>query len=193
MSEKKNQTSSTKKQMNEADSDFKWYVVHTASGHEAKVAETMRQRVESLELKELVPEILVPTQKKIIVEGGKKKEVEERIFPGYIMVKMKLNDDTWQAVRYTPGVTGFVGGGGRPTPLSPREVEAILKFTQMEAPKYEAKFRIGDSVRIISGPFADFLGKVDSIDEDKGTLTALVSVFGRETPVELEFSQVAPL
>jgi transcriptional antiterminator NusG len=172
---------------------LQWYVVHTASGHEGKVADTMRQRVESMELSDQVTEILVPTQKKIVVESGQKKEIKERLFPGYVMVKMTLNDDTWQAVRNTTGVTGFVGGGGRPTPLPQREVDAILRFSEMEAPKYEAKFRVGDSVRITDGPFADFLGKVEAIDEDKGTLTALVSVFGRETPIELEFGQVSPL
>lgn len=172
---------------------MKWYVVHTASGHENKVADTIRQRVRAMELSEQIAEVLVPTQNKIVVESGKKKEVQERLFPGYVLVRMKLNDNTWRAVRNTAGVTGFVGAGAKPTPLSEKEVEAILRFAELEAPKFEARFTVGDSVRITDGPFADFLGKVEEIDEDKGKVKVLVSIFGRETPVELDFLQVSPL
>jgi transcriptional antiterminator NusG len=172
---------------------MKWFVVHTASGHENKVANTIRQRVEAMELTDQIAKVLVPTQKKIVVESGKKKEVEEKLFPGYVLVRMVLNDTTWAAVRNTAGVTGFVGAGSKPTPLSEKEVEAILKFTKLEAPKFEAKFAVGDSVRITDGPFTDFLGKVEEVDKDKGKVKVLVSIFGRETPVELDFLQVSGL
>jgi len=172
---------------------LQWYVVHTASGHENKAASTLRQRIKASELQEQIAEVLVPTQNKIVIEGGKKKEIQERIFPGYVLVKMDLNDDTWGVVRNTAGVTGFVGIGAKPTPLPKKEVKAILKFMKMEAPRFEAKFTIGDSVKIIEGPFADFLGKVEELDEERGKVKILVSIFGRETPVELDFLQVSPL
>ncbi len=177
----------------EVEDKLRWYVVHTASGHENKAASTLRQRIKASELQEQIAEVLVPTQNKIVIEGGKKKEIQERIFPGYVLVKMDLNDDTWGVVRNTAGVTGFVGIGAKPTPLPKKEVKAILKFMKMEAPKFEAKFTIGDSVKIIEGPFADFLGKVEELDEERGKVEILVSIFGRETPVELDFLQVSPL
>jgi len=172
---------------------LQWYVVHTASGHENKVAVTLRQKIEAAGLKNQIAEILVPTQNKVVIESGKKKEVQERLFPGYVLVKMQLNDTTWQVVRHTAGVTGFVGIGAKPTPLPEKEVKAILKFMKMEAPKFEVKFSTGDSVKIIDGPFIDFLGKVEEIDNGKGKVKVLVSIFGRETPVELDFLQVSPL
>ena len=172
---------------------LRWYVIHVNSGHEQKVAQTLDQRVEFAVLKESIPQIQVPTQEKIIVESGRKKNIKERLFPGYVLVQMDLNDTTWNLVRNTTGVTGFVGTGGKPTPISEAEVESIMKFSQMEAPKFEVKFHTGDGVRIIDGPFSDFLGKVDSIDEEKGKVKVLVSIFGRETPVELDFLQVSPL
>lgn len=172
---------------------LKWYVIHVNSGHEQKVQQTLEQRVESANLKEKIPQIMVPTQEKIIVESGKKKNIRERLFPGYVLVQMEMSDPTWHLVRSTTGVTGFVGVGGKPTPIADAEVESILKFSKMEAPKFEVKFHVGDGVRIIDGPFADFLGKVDSLDEEKGKVKVLVSIFGRETPVELDFLQVSPL
>lgn len=172
---------------------LKWYVVHTASGHENKVAVTLRQKIEAAALKDQIAEILVPTQNKVIIESGKKREIQERLFPGYVLIKMHLNDTTWQVVRHTAGVTGFVGIGAKPTPLPEKEIKAILKFMKMEAPKFEVKFNIGDSVKIVDGPFADFLGKVDEIDEEKGKVKVLVSIFGRETPVELDFLQISGL
>jgi len=172
---------------------LRWYVVHTISGHENKVAKTLRQRIEASGLGDQITEILVPTQNKIVVESGKKREVQERLFPGYLLLKMRMNDTTWGVVRNTAGVTGFVGMGSRPTPLPEKEVKAILKFMKMEAPKFEAKFNVGDSVKIIDGPFTDFLGKVNEIDEEKGKVKVLVSIFGRETPVELDFLQVSRL
>lgn len=173
--------------------EAKWYVVHTQSGHEKKVAETLRQRVESLELKEKIPEILIPTQEKVVVSAGKKKNVRERLFPGYVLIKMVMGNETWAIVRNTSGVTGFVGFGTKPAPLSPREIEGILKFMELGAPKFEAAFKVGETVKVIDGPFTDFLGKVDALDEEKGKVRVLVSIFGRETPVELDFLQVSRL
>jgi transcriptional antiterminator NusG len=175
------------------ETQLSWYVVHTYSGHEQKVADALKQRLEAFGLKEQITEILVPTQEKIIIDAGKKKTIRERLFPGYVMVRMILTDETWGVVRNTTGVTGFVGAGAKPTPLPPHEVDAILKFTKLEAPKFELKFKVGETVKVIDGPFTDFLGKVDEIDEEKGKVKVLVSVFGRETPIELDFLQVSRL
>jgi len=170
-----------------------WYVLHTYSGHENKVAITLKERVKSMGLESRIQEVLVPSQDKIVISEGKKRTVKERLFPGYILIKMDLDDETWHVVRSTSGITGFVGAGNKPNPLPPKEVESIMKFMKMGAPKFEAKFNIGDGVKIIDGPFTDFIGKVDGLDEEKGKVTVLVSVFGRETPVELDFMQVSPL
>ncbi|PIZ40482.1 transcription termination/antitermination protein NusG [candidate division WWE3 bacterium CG_4_10_14_0_2_um_filter_47_8] len=170
-----------------------WFIIHTSSGHEAKVAETLRQRVESFGMKNLIQEILVPTCEKVVISDGKKKTIRERLFPGYVMVKMVLTNDTWTVVRNTTGVTGFVGAGARPTFLPPNEVDAILRFTRLEAPKLEVSFKEGETVKIIDGPFTDFLGKVEEIDGEKGKVKVLISIFGRETPVELDFLQVSRL
>lgn len=167
-----------------------WYVVHTYSGHEARVAETLRQRVATLGQTDKVFELLIPTQDKIQIKHGKKSSVKEKIFPGYLLVKMHVDDDSWLVVRTTQGVTGFVGVGNRPTPLSEKEVGAIMQFAQMGAPKYKANFSVGEAVKITDGPFSDFLGSIESIDEAHGKLRVLVSIFGRETPVELDFLQV---
>ena len=171
----------------------RWYVVHTYSGHENKVATTLKQRIETMSLGSRIFDIIVPTRNIVIVKHGKKEEQKEKIFPGYILVKMVLDDETWLAVRTTQGVTAFVGIGNKPTPISEKEVATILKFMQMEAPKYKASFSVGEAVKIVDGPFADFLGTVDSIDEEKGKIKVLVSIFGRETPVELDFLQVGKL
>lgn len=170
-----------------------WYVVHTYSGHENKVMTTLRQRVETMGLAEKIFDIVVPTRNIVQVKSGKKEEVKEKIFPGYILVKMVLDDASWLAVRTTPGVTAFVGAGNKPTAIADKEVSAILRFMKMEAPKYKASFTIGEAVKIVDGPFADFLGSVESIDDEKGKVRVLVSIFGRETPVELDFLQVAKL
>lgn len=167
-----------------------WYVVHTYSGHENKVAATLKQRIESEHLETQILDILVPTQDKIEIKGGKKSTVKEKLFPGYILVKMVLNDTSWLAVRTTPGVTAFVGMGQRPTPISDQEVATIVKFTKEEAPQYKQVFVADDTVKIIDGPFAEFIGKIDSVDSEKGKVKVLVSIFGRETPVELDFLQV---
>lgn len=171
----------------------RWYVVHTYSGHENKVSTTLKQRIETMKLQERIFEIVVPTRNIVTVKHGKKEEQKENIFPGYILVNMILDDESWLAVRTTQGVTAFVGAGNKPTPISDKEVLAIMKFMEQEAPKYKASFSVGEAVKIVDGPFADFLGSIDSIDEEKGKLKVLVSIFGRETPVELDFLQVNKL
>lgn len=168
----------------------RWYVVHTYSGHEARVAETLRQRVTTLGQTDKVFELLIPTQDKIQIKHGKKSTVREKMFPGYLLVKMIVDDNSWLVVRTTAGITGFVGIGDKPTPLTDSEVEAIKQFIQLGAPKYKANFSAGEAVKITDGPFVDFLGSIESIDEEHGKLKVLVSIFGRETPVELDFLQV---
>ena len=174
-------------------SETRWYVVHTYSGHENKVKINLGKRISSFELEDKIQEILVPTQQKIEIKEGKKREVEERIFPGYVLVNMILNDATWHAVRGTPGVTSFVGTVTKPIPLSEKEVEAIKRFAKQKAPKFKTEFSLSEAVKIVDGPFTDFVGTVDEINEDAGKLKVLVSIFGRETPVELDFLQVAKL
>ncbi|OGJ21928.1 MAG: transcription termination/antitermination protein NusG [Candidatus Pacebacteria bacterium RIFCSPHIGHO2_01_FULL_46_10] len=172
------------------DKRAKWYVVHTYSGHENKVAETLKQRAFNMDLQDYILEMLIPTQEKIQIKRGKKQTVKEKIFPGYMLVKMILTDASWLAVRTTQGVTGFVGVGNKPTPLPENEVKTIQKYMAQGAPSYKANFSIGEAVRIVEGPFTDFLATVDRIDEEKGKVSVLVSIFGRETPVELDFLQV---
>lgn len=172
----------------------RWYVVHTFSGHENRVAATLKQRIDSEHLENKIFDILVPTQDKIEIRGGKKENVKEKIFPGYILIKMVLDDESWLAVRTTQGVTSFVGAGNKPTPITNAEVNSIVKFTSQGAqPTFKEVFMVDDTVKIIDGPFADFIGKVDSVDTEKGRLRVLVSIFGRETPVELDFLQVTKL
>lgn len=172
----------------------RWYVVHTYSGHENKVAHSLKQRVESEHLENKILEILVPTQDKIEIRAGKKDTVKEKIFPGYILVKMILDETSWLAVRTTQGVTSFVGMGNKPTPISEAEVASIVKFMEAGAqPSYKQIYSEGDTVKIVDGPFAEFIGKVESVDKEKGKVRVLVSIFGRETPVELDFLQVAKL
>jgi transcription termination/antitermination protein NusG len=175
---------------NKIDENAQWFVVHTYSGHENKVATQLKQRVESIGQTDKFFKVLIPHQQKIVVSEGKKRKVDERLFPGYILVQMIMNDDTWYLVRSTRGVTGFVGTGSNPTPLSEKEVQTLVKFMRTEEPKFEAKFSVGDAVKITEGPFAEFLGKVDDINEEQGKLKVLISVFGQETPVELDFMQV---
>lgn len=170
-----------------------WYVIHTYSGHENKAAEALKQRVATMNLKGKIFDIIVPTRNIVVVRHGKKEEIKEKIFPGYMLVRMILDDESWLAVRTTQGITAFVGTGNKPTPISDKEVAAIMKFMKLEAPKFKTKFTTGEAVKIIDGPFADFLGAIESIDEAKGKLKVLVSIFGRETPVELDFLQVAKL
>lgn len=172
----------------------KWYVIHTFAGHENRVATALKQRVEAEHLEDLIFDVLVPTQDKIEIRAGKKETVKEKIFPGYLLVKMILDDSSWLAVRTTQGVTSFVGAGNKPTPVSDAEVNSIVKFTTQGAPAtFKDVFMVDDTVKIIDGPFSEFIGKVDSVDKEKGRVRVLVSIFGRETPVELDFLQVQKL
>jgi transcription termination/antitermination protein NusG len=171
----------------------KWYIVHTYSGHENKVKKNLQQRIQSLGFENRIFDIIVPTRNTIKVSQGKKETVREKIFPGYVLVRMILDDESWLLVRTTQGVTAFIGAGNKPTPISEKEVEAIQKFMKLEEPLYKTSFVRGEAVKIVDGPFTDFLGTVDVIDETKGKLKVLVSIFGRETPVELDFLQVAKL
>lgn len=171
----------------------RWYVVHTYSGHELKVTNNLQQRIETMNLADRILEILIPTQQAFRIQHGKKQEVTEKLFPGYLLIKMILEDASWVAVRTTQGVTGFVGIGNKPTPISKEEVEAIQKYMALEAPKIKAKFSVAEAVRITDGPFTEFIGSVEEIDEEKGKVKVLVSIFGRETPVELDFLQVSKL
>lgn len=183
----------TKTEKTDPQSMAKWYIVHTYSGHEDKVAKSLKQRVETMGFEEKIFDIIVPTHNTVKVSGGKKETVKEKIFPGYVLVKMILDDESWLLVRTTQGVTAFIGAGNKPTPISDKEVEAIQKFMKLEEPTYKAAFSVGEAVKITDGPFADFLGSISEIDERKGKLKVLITVFGRETPVELDFLQVAKL
>ncbi|MBT3249455.1 MAG: transcription termination/antitermination factor NusG [Candidatus Pacebacteria bacterium] len=168
----------------------RWYVVHTYSGHENKVAETLKQRADTLNLTHQILKVLIPTQEKIQIKRGQRKTIREKIFPGYMLVFIELSDQAWLAVRTTQGVTGFVGIGNKPTPLPKHEVETIQKYITQGALQYKAEFVEGEAIKITDGPFNEFLGTVQSIDEEKGKVEVLVSIFGRETPVELDFLQV---
>ena len=170
-----------------------WYILSTYSGYEKKVATLIEQRVKANGLEDLVKKIVVPTQEKIVVNEGKKKTIEEKIFPGYVLVKMKINDDTWKIVRYAEGVTGFVGTERKPTPLSEKEAKGIMAFMDVKQPAYQPSFTIGDAVKVMDGPFKDFVGSISDINEDKGQVKVLLSVFGRETPIELDFLQITRL
>ncbi len=171
----------------------RWYIVHTYSGHENKVAKTLMQRVDSMGFKDRILEVLVPTRETIKVRSGKKENVKEKIFPGYILVKMVLDDESWLLVRTTAGVTSFVGAQNKPTPVRDDEVEAIVKFVEMKDPVFKSAFSVGQAVKVVDGPFSDQLGTVESIDESRGRLKVLMNIFGRETPVEFDFLQVEKL
>ncbi len=170
--------------------DARWYVVHSYSGYENKVKKNLENRIESMGMQDQIFNVVVPTEEQVELKSGQRRTAEKRIFPGYILIEMILTDDSWYVVRNTPGVTGFVGLGNKPTPLLPEEVERILKRMEAEAPTIKISFREGDAVQITDGPFKDFHGIVDSIDREKGKVRVLVSFFGRETPVELDFLQV---
>lgn len=172
------------------DTSKQWYAIHTYSGYEEKVAESIRQRAESLDMKDKIFEILVPKEKMIEIKNGKRKVVEKRIFQGYVMVLMKLSEDAWYIVRNTPSVTGFVGSGTDPTPISQDEMDKINKRMGLDQPKHKIDYVIGDVVSITDGPFKGFDGAINEIDPQKGKLKVLVNMFGRETPVELDSLQV---
>ncbi len=170
-----------------------WYALHTYSGYEDNVARNLKQRVESMGMDDKIFGVLVPKEKKIKIRAGKRRIVEERIFPGYVLVEMVVTDDSWYVVRNTPNVTGFVGSGTTPTPVLPAEIEKIKKRMGVAEPKYKIEVAIGDAVKITDGPFKGFDGKVSHIDEARGKVKILVSMFGRETPVELDFLQIKKL
>jgi transcriptional antiterminator NusG len=174
----------------EPEDEREWYVIHCYSGHENKVKQNLEQRIESLDLRDKIFQVVVPTEDELEVRYGERQTVERRIFPGYVLVQMILDDDSWYAVRDTPGVIGFVGMGQEPAPLQPEEVQAIMKRMEAEAPKIKVSFKPGQKVRIIDGPFEEFIGVVEEIDMDRAKVEVMVSFFGRETPVELDFLQV---
>ena len=167
-----------------------WYVIHTYSGYEDAVARALKQRIESLGMEDKIFQVLVPKEKRIQVRSGKRRVVEERIYPGYVLVEMIVTDDSWYVVRNTPRVTGFVGAGTTPTPIATEEVEALIERMGQEEPEYKVDVKVGEAVRITDGPFKDFDGKVDDVDEARGKVKVLVNMFGRDTPVELDFLQV---
>jgi transcriptional antiterminator NusG len=167
-----------------------WYVVHCYSGYENKVRHNLEQRIESMGMKDRIFDVVVPTEEEIEVKEGKRRTVERRVFPGYILVNMILSEESWYVVRNTPGVTGFVGMGNTPTPLRPDEVASIIKRMEAEAPRIKVTFRPGERVRIVDGPFNDFRGTVSEIDMERAKVRVMVNFFGRETPVELDFLQV---
>lgn len=167
-----------------------WYTVHTYSGYENAVARNLKQRIDSLGMNDKIFDVIIPTEKKIKVIGGKRQTVEEKIYPGYILVDMIVDDESWYVVRNTPRVTGFVGAGTTPVPLSKEEVDTLFKRMTTDTAKHKIDFSVGELVMVTDGPFKDLEGKVGEIDEEKGKIKVLVSMFGRETPVELDFLQV---
>jgi transcriptional antiterminator NusG len=171
----------------------RWYVIHTYSGYENKVKANLEHRVQATGLQERIFQVVIPTEDVMEIRGGKKQVTQRRVFPGYVLVQMRLDDDSWYVVRNTPGVTGFVGSNTKPVPLSDQEVKNIIEKTTYEKPKPKTEFEEGQSVRVIDGPLADFTGTIAEINIDQNKLKVHVSIFGRETPVELTFDQVAKL
>ena len=172
------------------DTSKQWYAIHTYSGYEEKVAESIRQRAQSLDMNDKIFQVLVPKEKMIEVKNGKRKVVEKRIFQGYVLVQLKMSEDAWYIVRNTPSVTGFVGSGTDPTPVSTDEIEKIMKRMGRAEPKHKIDYTVGEVVSITDGPFKGFDGAINEVDEAKGKLKVLVNMFGRETPVELDSLQV---
>jgi transcription termination/antitermination protein NusG len=170
-----------------------WYVIHTYSGYENKVKQNLMHRIETMEMQDQIFRVIVPTEEEIEIKNGQRRTVQKKVFPGYVLVQMRMTDDSWYVVRNTPGVTSFVGHGNRPTPLEDNEVKAILKQMEEEAPKVRVSYQVGQAVKITDGPFTDFEGIVDAIDHERGRVRVLVSFFGREAPVELDFLQVTRL
>ena len=176
-----------------ADDGRHWYVIHTYSGYENKVKQNLMHRIETMEMQEQIFRVIVPTEEEIEIKNGQRRTVHKKVFPGYVLVQMRMNDNSWYVVRNTPGVTSFVGHGNRPTPLEDSEVKAILKQMEEEAPKVRVSYQVGQAIKITDGPFTDFEGIVDAIDHERGRVRVLVSFFGREAPVELDFLQVTRL
>jgi transcriptional antiterminator NusG len=171
--------------------DAAWYVINTYSGHEYKVIDALKIRIKTMGLEDQIFQAIVPIQSKMVIRRGSKVKTQEKTFPGYVLIQMVVNDDSWVTVRTTQGVTGFIGIGSKPTPISQTEVDNIIKTTEEDKPKFQTPYSVGDVVKITNGPFADFIGTIDSIDQEKGKLRVLVSFFERETPVELDFLQVS--
>ena len=171
----------------------RWYAIHTYSGYEENVTRNLRQRIESMDMGDKIFNVLIPTEKKISIKNGKRRVLEEKIFPGYVLVEMLVTDDSWYVVRNTPNVTGFIGTGTTPTPISEEEIKSIQKRMGIEEPKYQIDVTPGTPVRITDGPFKEFEGKVSEVDEARGKIKVLVSMFGRETPVELDSLQIQKL
>jgi transcriptional antiterminator NusG len=167
-----------------------WYVIHTYAGYEDQVSQSLKQRIESLNMADKIFDVMVPIEKQIEIKNGKRRVIDKKIFPGYVMVDMIVTDDSWYVVRNTPNVTGFIGFGVRPTPMSPQEVDSIKKRMGQDEPKYHIEFMVGDLVQITDGALKNFEAKVDEIDIDKGKIRVLVSMFGRETPVTLDYLQL---
>jgi transcriptional antiterminator NusG len=168
----------------------RWYVLHTYSGYEENVEKNLKQRIESMDMEDKIFNILIPIEKKIKIKNGKRKVIEEKIFPGYVMVEMMVTDESWYVVRNTPNVTGFIGTGTIPTPISDKEIKDLQKRMGVEEPKFKIDVSLESPVKIIDGPFKNLEGKITNIDEAKGKVKVLVSMFGRETPVELDFLQI---
>jgi transcriptional antiterminator NusG len=173
--------------------DRRWYVIHTYSGYENKVKTNLEHRIHSMDMGDKIFQVLVPTEEEIEIKNGKRHPVERKVYPGYVLVEMKMGDDSWYVVRNTPGVTSFVGMGTTPTPLSDGEVKAILRQIKLDAPKYKVAFTKGEAVRVTDGPFTDLHGVVDEVNPERNKVKVLVSIFGRETPVELDFLQIEKL
>ena len=173
--------------------DRRWYVIHTYSGYENKVKTNLEHRIHSMDMGDKIFQVLVPTEEEIEIKNGKRHPVERKVYPGYVLVEMKMGDDSWYVVRNTPGVTSFVGMGTIPTPLSDGEVKAILRQIKLDAPKYKVAFTRGEAVRVTDGPFTDLHGVVDEVNPERNKVKVLVSIFGRETPVELDFLQIEKL
>ncbi len=184
------ETPATEIEIEQEDDGRAWYVVHCYSGYENKVRHNLEQRIETMGMKDKIFDIVVPTEEEIEVKEGKRRTVERRVFPGYILVNMIMAEESWYVVRNTPGVTGFVGMGNTPTPLRPEEVTQIIKRMEAEAPRIKVTFKPGERVRIVDGPFNDFRGTVSEIDMERAKVRVMVNFFGRETPVELDFLQV---
>lgn len=170
-----------------------WYVIHTYSGYEDAVAKNLKQRIESLSMEDKIFNVIVPKEKKIKIKDGKRKVIEEKIYPGYVLVEMVVTDDSWYVVRNTPNVTGFVGAGTTPVPVSISEIDILKKKMGVETPQYKIDVEIGEAVKIVDGPFKDFDGKVSEIDQERGKIKVLVNMFGRDTPVELDSLQIKKL
>lgn len=172
------------------DQGRRWYVLHTYSGYEENVSQNLKQRIESMDMEDKIFDVMVPKEKKVKIKNGKRKIIEEKIFPGYVMVEMIVTDDSWYVVRNTPNVTGFIGTGTTPTPVSQKEIKSLQKRMGVEEPQYKIDFTVDTPVKIVDGPFKNLEGKITNIDQEKGRVKVVVSMFGRETPVELDFLQI---